>query len=81
VSLDDLEKRPLAGPGPARADERPQRADDTALPSDHLAAISVGDVELDHDRVLTPRADDSNRGRLVHELLRQEIDEVFGRYL
>jgi hypothetical protein len=81
VSFDDLEKRPLAGPGAARADERPQGADDAALASDHLAAISVGDVELDHHRVLTPRTDDANRGRLVHELLRQELDELFGRYL
>jgi hypothetical protein len=36
-------------------------------------------VELDDDCVLPPGADDAHGARLVDELLRQELDELFGR--
>jgi hypothetical protein len=51
------------------------------LPADDLAAIAVGDVELHDDRVLAAASDDANGVRLVDELLRQELDELFGRYV
>ena len=42
-----------------------------ALAADHLAAIGLGDVELEHRRVLALDLLDANRLRVVDELLRE----------
>ena len=64
-------------PAPAaRADERAEGARDSTLPADHLADVVGGDVQLEDDRALAFAPDDAHRVRLVHQALRQVLEQV-----
>ena len=56
--VDDLEQDALVLVRAARADDRPERADDAALPADHLADVLLGHAQLEHDRAVALGARD-----------------------
>jgi hypothetical protein len=76
--VDDFYKDPLPVFRPIRLHDRPQRLRGPALTADHLAALLVGDAELQHDGlvVLFVLAD-LDLVRLVDQGPGKELEQLF----
>ena len=60
----------------ARSDERAEGARDSTLAPDHLADVVGRDVELEDHGALALAPDDAYGVRLVHQALRQVLEQV-----
>ena len=63
--------------GAARPHDRAQRLDGATLPADHLAAVLLGNEQLEHDRVVVlVETLDLDLVGIVDERARQELEQV-----
>ena len=89
-SVDDLDEDPLSLPDATGLHDPAKRLGSAALAADHLAAVLLGDAQLQHDRllVLFELGDldlvgviDQRSRQILEQLLQSRIPLTFRRFL
>src|SRR5205823_12624696 len=76
VSSEDLELNRFAVAGGRHLEQRAERLGDATVAADDFAHVVLGDVQLDHGRVLLADNFDLHGIRVVHERAEEHTSEL-----